>query len=179
MGLALVRALVGLHGGTVEARSEGIGRGSEFIVRLPVGQPGTGPEEPAPRKSAAPGRKLRVLVVDDNRDAADSCATMLELSGHQVLTAYNGTRALQAGESFEPDIVLLDIGLPDLNGYEVARRIRASTWGADVALVAVTGWGKDEDREHAFAAGFNQHLTKPVAPEDVESVVRSAAAEAT
>jgi PAS domain S-box-containing protein len=179
IGLALVRALVALHGGTVEARSEGIGRGSEFIVRLPVGQPGTGPEEPAPRKGAAPGRKLRVLVVDDNRDAADSCATMLELSGHQVHTAYNGTRALQAGESFEPDIVLLDIGLPDLNGYEVARRIRASTWGPDVVLVAVTGWGKDEDRERAFAAGFNEHLTKPVAPEDVESVVRSVAAETT
>jgi len=179
VGLALVRALVGLHGGTVEARSEGIGRGSEFIVRLPVGQPGTGPEEPAPRESAAPGRRRRVLVVDDNRDAADSCATMLELSGHQVHTAYNGTRALQAGASFLPEIVLLDIGLPDLNGYEVARRIRASTWGADVVLVAVTGWGKDEDRERAFAAGFNEHLTKPVAPEDVESVVRSAAAEAT
>jgi PAS domain S-box-containing protein len=179
VGLALVRALVGLHGGTVEARSEGIGRGSEFVVRLPVGQPGTGPDEPTPRESAAPGRQLRVLVVDDNRDAADSCATMLELSGHQVRTAYNGTRALQFGESFEPDIVLLDIGLPDLNGYEVARRIRASAWGADLVLVAVTGWGKEEDQERAFAAGFNEHLTKPVAPEAVEAVVRSAAAEAT
>ncbi len=177
LGLSMVRALVGLHGGTVEARSEGVGRGSEFIVRLPEGQPGAQPEDPVAGERAAPGRKLRVLVVDDNRDAADSCTTLLELSGHQVETAYNGTRALQVGESFRPQVVLLDIGLPDLNGYEVARRIRASAWGADVPLIAVTGWGKDEDRERAFAAGFNHHLTKPVAPEAVESVVSTVARE--
>ena len=176
VGLALVRALVGLHGGTVEARSEGIGRGSEFVVRLPVGQEATAPGTPTPDESTAPGRKLRVLVVDDNRDAADSCAMMLELSGHQVQTAYNGTRALQLGKGFQPQVVLLDIGLPDLNGYEVARRIRASDWGAALQLVAMTGWGNTEDRERAFAAGFNHHLTKPVAPEAVESVVSEAAA---
>lgn len=171
VGLTLVQALVGLHGGTVEARSDGIGRGSEFIVRLPVGQCGNGAEAPLRRDSTPPARALRVLVVDDNRDAADSCATMLELSGHEVKTAYNGTRALQIGESFLPHVVLLDIGLPDLNGYEVARRIRASAWGAGLPLVAVTGWGKDEDRERALTAGFNHHLTKPVSPQAVEAVV--------
>ena len=179
VGLTMVRALVDLHGGTIEARSEGIGQGSEFIVRLPVGQVGQSPEEPMNGKSMAPSRPLRVLVVDDNRDAADSCAMMLKLSGHQVETAYNGTRALQVGESFRPHVVLLDIGLPDINGYEVARRIRDSAWGADLPLVAVTGWGKEEDRERAYAAGFDHHLTKPVVPEAVESVVSAIAATAT
>ena len=171
VGLALVRGLVHLHGGTVEARSAGPGRGSQFIVRLPVGA-AVAPEEKAhdattPAESAG----LRVLVVDDNRDAADSCAMLLELSGHRARTAYNGTQALQLGENLLPHVVLLDIGLPDLNGYEVARRIRATTWGAHLPLVAVTGWGKEEDRERAFAAGFDHHLTKPVAPEAVASLV--------
>jgi PAS domain S-box-containing protein len=179
VGLTMVRALVDLHGGTIEARSEGIGRGSEFIVRLPVGQLGASPEEPVNGKYMAPSRPLRVLVVDDNRDAADSCAMMLKLSGHQVETTYNGTRALQVGESFRPHVVLLDIGLPDINGYEVARRIRDSAWGAELPLVAVTGWGKEEDRERAYAAGFDHHLTKPVVPEAVESVVSAIAAAAT
>ena len=179
VGLTMVRALVDLHGGTVEARSEGIGRGSEFVVRLPVGQVGQLAEEPVSGKNMAPSRPLRVLVVDDNRDAADSCAMMLELSGYQVETAYNGTRALQIGESFHPHVVLLDIGLPDINGYEVARRIRDSAWGAELPLVAVTGWGKDEDRERAYAAGFDHHLTKPVVPDAVESVVSAIAATAT
>jgi CheY-like chemotaxis protein len=116
-----------------------------------------------------------VLVVDDNRDAADSCATLLELAGHRVQTAYNGTRALQLGEAFHPDIVLLDIGLPDLNGFEVARRMRAAPWGARLPLVAVTGWGKEEDRQRAFDAGFNRHLTKPVAPAAVTAIVNTLA----
>jgi CheY-like chemotaxis protein len=179
VGLAMVRGLVELHGGTVEARSEGLGRGSEFIVRLPVGQlpeDRTAPHVPDGVDTAL--ASLRVLVVDDNRDAADTCATMLELSGHQVRAAYNGTQALQVGEAFQPHIVLLDIGLPDINGYEVARRIRATGWGAGLPLVAVTGWGKEEDRRRAFEAGFDHYLTKPVAPAAVESVVNSAAAPA-
>ena len=176
IGLTMVRALVNLHGGTVEARSEGVSRGSEFVVRLPVIQAVSAPSQPDATEDAVTSRGLRILVVDDNRDAADSCATMLELSGHQVRKAYNGTRALQLGDTFSPDVVLLDIGLPDLSGYEVARRIRASVWGARIPLIAVTGWGKDEDRESAFTAGFNQYLTKPVAPEAIESVVRAIAA---
>jgi len=170
VGLALVRGLVHLHGGTIEAKSAGPGRGSEFIVRLPVG---IAAEHEAENRDAEAERSndLRILVVDDNRDAADSCAMLLELSGHRVRTAYNGTQALQLGENLLPHVVLLDIGLPDLNGYEVARRIRATPWGAKLPLVAVTGWGKEEDRERAFAAGFDHHLTKPVAPEAVASLV--------
>ena len=179
VGLAMVRGLVELHGGTVMARSEGLGCGSEFIVRLPVGQVPEGQAAlPAAPFHAGFGGTLRVLVVDDNRDAADSCASMLELSGHQVEKAYNGTQALQIGKEFRPQVVLLDIGLPDLNGYEVARRMRATNWGSSVPLVAVTGWGKEEDRQRAFEAGFNHHLTKPVAPDAVEAVVNSVAAPA-
>jgi CheY-like chemotaxis protein len=141
-------------------------------VRLPVG---IAAEHEAENRDAEAERSndLRILVVDDNRDAADSCAMLLELSGHRVRTAYNGTQALQLGENLLPHVVLLDIGLPDLNGYEVARRIRATPWGAKLPLVAVTGWGKEEDRERAFAAGFDHHLTKPVAPEAVASLVTS------
>jgi PAS domain S-box-containing protein len=170
VGLALVRGLVHLHGGSVEAKSAGPGRGSEFTVRLPVGA--VAEEEARPEDAKSPdSSNLRVLVVDDNRDAADSCAMLLELSGHRVRTAYNGAQALQLGEKLLPHVVLLDIGLPDLNGYEVAQRIRATPWGAKLPLVAVTGWGKEEDRERAFAAGFDHHLTKPVAPEAVASLV--------
>jgi len=170
VGLALVRGLVHLHGGTIEAKSGGPGRGSEFIVRLPIGIASERDAE-NPDAETAHSNDLRILVVDDNRDAADSCAMLLELSGHRVRTAYNGTQALQLGENLMPHVVLLDIGLPDLNGYEVARRIRATPWGAKLPLVAVTGWGKEEDRERAFAAGFDHHLTKPVAPEAVASLV--------
>jgi CheY-like chemotaxis protein len=175
VGLAMVRGLVELHGGAVMAHSEGLGHGSEFIVRLPVGDvPDSQAALPVPVYDDFVAT-LRVLVVDDNRDAADSCASMLELSGHQVEKAYDGAQALQIGREFHPQVVLLDVGLPDLDGYEVARRMRASDWGASIPLVAVTGWGKVEDRERAFAAGFNHHLTKPVAPDAVEAVVHSAA----
>jgi PAS domain S-box-containing protein len=171
VGLAMVRGLVELHRGTVQARSAGPGRGSEFVVRLPVERVPAADELAEPEPPAEPKATLRVLVVDDNRDAADSCATLLELSGHRALTAYNGTRALQLGESFLPHVMLLDIGLPDLNGYEVARRVRASDWGAGLCLVAVTGWGKEEDRVRAREAGFDHHMTKPVAPGAIESLV--------
>jgi PAS domain S-box-containing protein len=175
VGLAMARGLVNLHGGAIEARSAGMGRGSEFLVRLPIGDADYETDDVQRFEQRPPKQSLRVLVVDDNRDAADSCATLLELSGHRVQIAYNGTRALQLGETFLPHIVLLDIGLPDINGYEVARRIRASEWGNHLPLAAVTGWGKEEDRQRAIEAGFDHHLTKPVAPESVESLVRSLA----
>jgi CheY-like chemotaxis protein len=117
------------------------------------------------------GLALRVLVVDDNRDAADSCATLLELGGHSVLTAYRGERALELAESFRPNVILLDIGLPDINGYDVAHRIRSSPWGSGLSLVAVTGWGQEADRRRAFEVGFDHHLTKPVAPDAIESLL--------
>jgi PAS domain S-box-containing protein len=172
VGLAMVRGLVELHGGTVEARSAGPGRGSEFIVRLPV-ESVPAAEETEARSPPAPTTTLRILVVDDNRDAADSCATLFELAGHRTAVAYNGTQALELGGSFVPHVVLLDIGLPDLNGFEVARRIRTTGWGAGIPLVAVTGWGQEEDRRRAIEAGFDRHLTKPVAAETIQELVNA------
>jgi PAS domain S-box-containing protein len=177
LGLWLVRAFVGLHGGSIEARSDGPGRGSEFIVRLPVGAPA---EERSPVEPALTGPQVdgatKVLVVDDNRDAADTLSMLLELSGHHVQTAYGGRRALELAEAFRPHTVLLDIGLPDINGYELAQRIRATPWGGDIVLVAVTGWGQTEDRQRAMQAGFTQHLVKPIAADSLESLLRALSA---
>ena len=173
VGLALVRGLVGLHGGSVEARSEGIGHGSEFIVRLPLGLSAARTSGEVTDNGAAPvGAGLKVLIVDDNRDAADTCAMVLELSGHRVQTAYNARAALELGATFRPDAVVLDIGLPDLDGYQLAQRIRASSWGHAITLIAVTGWGQAEDRRRAMEAGFDHHLTKPIAAEKLEVVLQ-------
>ena len=174
IGLSLVRGLVTLHGGRVEAHSDGPGRGSEFIVRLPVSTP---VEEPADIEAEADapvaGAGMKILVVDDNRDAADACAALLELSGHHVQTAYTGRRALELAATFRPHALLLDIGLPDLDGYQLAAKVRAAPWGRGVTLIAVTGWGQEEDRRRAFDAGFDHHLTKPIAAETVESLIQS------
>ncbi|MFO7276723.1 MAG: PAS domain S-box protein [Pseudomonadota bacterium] len=173
IGLALVRGLVNLHGGTIEAHSEGLGRGSRFVVRLPLG---TAPEE-EPRKRRRKERterrtSLRVLVADDNRDSAECCATLLQLWGHEVEIAHSGRQALEAAESFRPDAVVLDIGMPEMNGYEVAARIRAAEWGRETILIAVTGWGQDEDKRRAMEAGFDHHLTKPIDPRCLETLLR-------
>jgi CheY-like chemotaxis protein len=160
--LALVKGLSELHGGTVEARSDGLGHGSEFIVRLPLAVPQLAGSrlvtEPRP---AAPGRR-RILIADDNPDAADSLAMLLELEGHEVRVAHLGRTALSVAQEFRPDAALLDIGMPDLTGYEVARELRREPWGASVQLIALTGWGQDGDRRQALEAGFDHHLTKPV-----------------
>ena len=131
-----------------------------------------------PRRVPCPGVRLagaglKILVVDDNRDAADSCATLLELSGHHVQTAYTGRNALELAETFRPHALLLDIGLPDFDGYQLAKKIRAAPWGGSIVLIALTGWGQEADRRRAFDAGFDYHLTKPIAPETVESLLRS------
>ncbi len=175
IGLSLVRGLVTLHGGSVSARSDGPGAGSEFIVRLPIGAPQAeqNPDIDAAELAAASGTGLKILVVDDNRDAADTCAMLLELSGHHVQTAYTGRRALELAETFRPHALLLDISLPDLDGYQLAAAIRAASWGRGVVLIAVTGWGQEEDRRRAFEAGCDYHLTKPIAAETVESILRS------
>jgi signal transduction histidine kinase/CheY-like chemotaxis protein len=163
IGLTLVRRLAEMHGGSVEARSEGPGRGSEFVVRLPVRRtsPGEGRSvtetEPAPAPPA-----LRILVVDDNLDAADSLAMVLRMMGHDVRTAHDGLEAVGAAATFHPDVVLLDIGLPKLSGYEAARRIRDQARGSEPILVALTGWGQEEDRNRTREAGFHHHMTKPV-----------------
>jgi PAS domain S-box-containing protein len=174
VGLALARGLVALHDGSIEARSDGPGKGSEFIVRLPAEVPPTEILDSEPLAAVpAAGSGLKVLIVDDNRDAADACAMLLELSGHHVQTAYTGLRGLDLAESFHPHVLLLDIGLPDLNGYELAVKIRNAPWGRGIILVAVTGWGQEEDRRRAFEAGCDHHLTKPVSVEAVESLLRS------
>jgi PAS domain S-box-containing protein len=172
VGLSLVRGLVTLHGGTVTAHSDGLGKGSAFVVRLPATQAGAGPGRVAAEKPVA-GEALKILVVDDNRDAADTCAMLLELSGHHVQTAYTAREALELSATFAPQAMLLDIGLPDLSGYELARRIRATDWGHDVTLVAVTGWGQEEDRKRALDAGFDRHLVKPIAPEALDALLHS------
>jgi len=176
IGLSLVRGLVMLHGGSVQARSEGAGKGSEFIMRLPTGTPLPEPlDAEAESESLAAGAGLKILVVDDNRDAADTCAMLLEASGHHVQTAYTGRQALELARTFRPHALLLDIGLPDIDGYELARQVRAAPWGRTAVLVAVTGWGQEQDRLRAVAAGFDQHLVKPISAETVDSLLQSLA----
>jgi PAS domain S-box-containing protein len=164
IGLTLVHRLVAMHGGAVEAQSPGPGRGSEFVVRLPIAGEAraSGAERAAvedERMAAAAG--CRILVVDDNRDAADSLGMLLQMIGHEVRIAGDGLEAVGVAEAFEPDVILLDIGLPKLNGYQVAGRIREQR-GGDVVLIALTGWGQEEDRRRSTEAGFDHHLTKPV-----------------
>ena len=166
IGLALVRKLVEMHGGSVDAHSDGVGHGSEFFVRLPCrielvdvkGAPlsaGDAIETPVIRRR-------RVLVVDDNEDSAETLALALQLEGYDVETAHGGQQALKLAEGFLPEVVLLDIGMPEMDGYEVARSIRAQPWGADMLLVAQTGWGQEEDRRRTREAGFDAHMTKPL-----------------
>jgi PAS domain S-box-containing protein len=173
IGLALVRSLVEMHGGSVEARSEGPGTGSEFVVRLPVVS-----ERPAQRQapeggceSKAAAARCKVLVVDDNEDTAMSLSMMLQITGHDARTAHDGLQAVAVAGSYRPDVVLLDIGLPKLNGYEVARRIREEPWGKGVRLIALTGWGQEEDKQRSKEAGFDFHLVKPVEPAALEELL--------
>jgi CheY-like chemotaxis protein len=164
IGLNLVRGLVEMHGGRVEACSDGPGQGSEFVVRLPVLlSPGRRPE-PGDGESGDTHRcsPYRILVVDDNRDGADSLAMMLRIIGHDTRTAHDGLEALEAAGTFHPNVMLLDIGLPKLNGYEVARRIREEPWGESMVLIAQTGWGQEEDKYRSKEAGFNFHMVKPI-----------------
>jgi PAS domain S-box-containing protein len=182
VGLSLVRGLVHMHGGTVEARSAGPGRGSEFVVRLPVCAH-KGPEaaeERFPRRdtaaaASAPSAARRVLVVDDSEDNAESLSQLLRSMDHQTEVAYDGPSAVAAAASFNPEVVLLDIGLPGYDGYEVARRIRATEQGREVRLIAITGWGQDGDKRRAWAAGFDAHLTKPVDPAALLSLIAASA----
>ncbi|MDQ2639805.1 MAG: ATP-binding protein [Pseudomonadota bacterium] len=161
IGLALARGLVQLHGGTIEARSDGIGCGSEFAIRLPrkvLHMPSTATAPPAPGKTM----RKRILVADDNHDAAQSLAMLLELDGHEVAVVHDGKQALAAWKAFQPGIAILDIGMPEIDGYEVARRIREGASGSTITLIAVTGWGQESDKAKAVSAGFNHHLTKPI-----------------
>ncbi|MES2124926.1 MAG: PAS domain S-box protein [Gemmatimonadota bacterium] len=162
IGLSLVKRLTELHYGTVTAHSDGPGLGSEFVVRLPMlDEPATEPAAETPTKSVK-GTGRRVLVVDDNRDSADSLAMLLEMEGHETRTAYDGDEALARAEEFRPELILLDIGLPKKNGYEVCRAIRAQSWGKPIVVIAQTGWGQAEDRRRSREEGFDSHLVKPI-----------------
>nr|PZN69161.1 MAG: hybrid sensor histidine kinase/response regulator [Pseudomonadota bacterium] len=179
IGLALVRGLVELHGGRVKALSGGVGQGSEFVLTLPriqddlalAAQPGDDGDDAC----AGP---MRVLVADDNRDNALSWAILVEGMGHDVAVAYDGLSAVQTAALMRPQVLLLDIGMPHLDGYEVARRIRATDWGREAFLVAVTGWGQARDRAQAREAGFDEHYTKPLDPEQLEGLLRRASRKA-
>jgi CheY-like chemotaxis protein len=172
IGLALSRGLMELHGGTLEAHSAGLGAGSEFILRRPAQLPmpaaasdPTTPEEPAVRSR-------RVLVADDNIDAGESLAMLLRLDGHEVELASNGPQAVELFDRMKPEIAILDIGMPGLNGYEVAMRIRQKA--SDTVLIAVTGWGQEADKARAAASGFDHHFTKPVEPAVLSALVGKA-----
>jgi signal transduction histidine kinase/ActR/RegA family two-component response regulator len=171
IGLALVKGLLALHGGTVAASSGGVGRGSEFVIRLPRSTLVPGSLEKvaeAATRPAASGPRGKVLVVDDNRDAAETLALVLGMFGHELLVGHTGREAIELGSRERPDAIILDIGMPDMTGYETARRIRREAWGRKTFLLAITGWGQEDDKEAARAAGFDGHLTKPVDPDQVE-----------
>jgi two-component system CheB/CheR fusion protein len=171
IGLSLVRNLVEMHGGSVTAFSAGPGLGTEIEIRLPLpAQDGAAPPPPLTHE-VEPARPLRVLVVDDNQDAAESLAALLVLKNHEVRTAYDGPAALQEARAFRPDVLLLDLGLPGMNGYEVAQKLRDHEPLRDVVLIAITGWGQDEDRRRTQQIGFRHHLVKPVAPAEVDRLL--------
>jgi PAS domain S-box-containing protein len=173
IGLALVRGLVQMHGGTVKAESPGPGKGSTFTVRLPLlGSFAESPSEAlAHAQSRAPRPKRRILVVDDNQDAAASMALMLTLMNNDVRTAHDGREAVAAAEAYRPHAILMDIGMPGLNGYEAARRIREQPWAGSTLLVALSGWGQEGDKERSQQAGFDRHLVKPVEPAALEEIL--------
>ncbi len=177
LGLSLVRSLVELHGGTVTAQGNGANPGSTFIIRVPCFPAAAGVDSPAPAPPApaAPREGLRVLLADDNVDAADTMSAVLEMSGHEVRTVYSGQAALQAAPDFAPDVMLLDIGMPGMSGYEVAQQLRADSRYDSTVLVALTGWGSEGDRTQAMVAGFDHHLTKPVDLQALEPLLRRAA----
>ena len=162
IGLALVKGLTESHGGTVEVRSAGVGKGSAFVVRLPVTQCGSVRAKLSQKNGDAFGPRRRILVVDDNRDGASSLATLLTVMGHDTRIAHDGLEGVELAEAYRPDLIVLDIGLPKLNGLDACRRIRERPWARNVVIAAATGWGQDEDRRRSEEAGFDHHLVKPV-----------------
>ncbi|MEP6850277.1 MAG: response regulator, partial [Acidobacteriota bacterium] len=164
IGLSLVKKMIEMHDGTVEVFSEGAGHGTEFVLTLPLSADGghskTDHEDDS--SGLAAKAKRRVLVVDDNADSAESLKLLLEIAGHEVFTAQDGIEAVEKAGAMRPEVILLDIGLPRLNGYEAAREIRQREWGKAMTLIAMTGWGQKEDRDRSKAAGFDLHMVKPV-----------------
>ncbi len=171
IGLTLVKRLVEMHGGSVDAHSDGPNLGSEFVVRLPVVVEASGTRTDAPPDERPPSSSLRILIVDDNQDGADTLATMLEYMGNEIRVAYDGEEAVTATVEFRPDVVLLDIGLPKMNGYEACRRIRAQPGGNKLIIIAQTGWGQAEDRQRTREAGFDHHMVKPLDPRALQKLL--------
>jgi CheY-like chemotaxis protein len=170
VGLTLVRSLVQMHGGSVRARSEGAGKGTEFEVRLPA----LAETPPQVRVVSGEGQKpsgARLLLIEDNADIGETLRDLLEILGHRVDLASDGLRGVQMALALKPDAALVDIGLPGIDGYEVAHRLRADPVGREILLVALTGYGRPEDRQKALEAGFDAHLVKPVDPEDLTSLI--------
>jgi CheY-like chemotaxis protein len=178
IGLALVRKLVELHGGSVTAESPGVGQGSTFTVRLPLAETAAAAPDTAGRPSSAPSRAFRVLVVDDNTDAAESLAILLEMEGHLTRIASSGDEAVRCAHEFHPEIVFLDIGMPGKDGYQVARELRDAPDTRSAVLVALTGWGAKDDRARSRQAGFDHHLTKPAGLAAVDSLLSQLAGNA-
>jgi signal transduction histidine kinase/PAS domain-containing protein/ActR/RegA family two-component response regulator len=171
IGLTLARRLVELHGGSIEAHSDGLGRGSRFSVHLPLPAQAQ-PQSAAPGAAAAPLPQIRVLVIDDNQDAADVMALLIGQLGAHARVAYDGASGIEAVRAFGPQVVLLDLGMPGLNGYETCRRLRAQ-YGAGIAIAALSGWGQQHDKIQAAQAGFDAHLTKPATPDELRELLRS------
>jgi len=170
LGLAVVRNIVRAHGGAVRAESDGENRGARVVLKIPA-RPPADPVSPELRPSAEGLEKLRILVADDNRDAAQTLSMMLSYDGHEVRTAYDGLEVLAVGQAFNPDLVLLDIGMPVMDGYQTARQIRERPWGRRVHLAALTGWGQESDRQEAFAQGFQHHIVKPASFDKLGAVI--------
>ncbi|HEX4522173.1 MAG TPA: ATP-binding protein [Casimicrobiaceae bacterium] len=174
VGLTVARRLVELHGGSISAASDGVGKGSTFTVRIPlsVAQPEAVDELPTrgiePTAAASP---LRILVADDNRDSAESLAALLRMVGHQVRIAHDGVEALGIASEYRPDAVVLDIGMPKMNGYEVARKLRTQAWGKEMIIVAASGWGQDADKQRSRECGVDHHLVKPLEPSSLLRVL--------
>ena len=174
IGLALVKGLVELHGGSVEAYSGGLGHGSRFTIRLPaatVSRRQPGDPASATEQAPLPRHRSRILLADDNRDAVDSLAMVLKMAGYEAYPTHSGMEALEVGARVHPEVFILDIGMPELSGYELASRIRQEPWGRDALLIALTGWGQQEDKERSRCAGFDHHLTKPVDPDQLDRLL--------
>ncbi len=175
IGLTLARRLIELHGGSLEARSRGIGHGSTFVARLPLADaPAVAPPDPAVRGERRKAARCRVLVAEDIPDAAEMMRMMLDFMGHEVRVAADGVQAVALAREFRPEVILLDIGMPRMDGYEAGRLIRAAL-GPEVLMVALTGWGQEEDQRRAADAGFDLHLTKPAEPNVLEALIASRA----
>jgi PAS domain S-box-containing protein len=177
VGLTIAKKLIELHGGSIEAQSEGPGMGSSFVVRLPIVLQLVNAQSASEERSADLQSDRRVLVADDNEDSAQSLAMMLKMMGSDTKTAHDGVEALEVGAAFEPHLVLLDIGMPRMNGYDTARRMRQERWGGSAMLVAMTGWGRDIDKRRSQEAGFDEHLVKPIEMEALEMILKKTQAQ--